>query len=325
MLEDFRVSVIVCTHNRAQQLSKIIELLRNQNYSKDNYEIVVVDNGSTDDTKSIVESLMRQPGVRIRYVLESRRGVTYARSRGSEEALYPYLAYIDDDCTVGPEWLRSLMNGYNLDDAVFSVFGQIINDWGKQIKPRWIMPATEAWLGNNSFLGDSSRILANRHGTREGNLSIKKETLQTFGGFLGMEQFGSRNMASGELVYCLFQAKKNGAKIAYVPTAIVHHQMVPRSRSWMIQRAYWQGITDGLFDFLLYKRKCWDSLLHTYFDVAAMIVLFGYAAFFMILFDQPKWMFHLLRAVRRFSLILCELHMKGNWPRIYDWLRQHTS
>src|SRR4030067_939553 len=94
----------------------------------------------------------------------------------------------------------------------------------------------------------------------------------------------SRNMASGELVYCLFQAKKNGAKIAYVPTAIVHHQMAPRSRSWMIQRAYWQGITDGLFDFLLYKRKCWDSLLRTYFDVAAMIVLFGYAAFFMILF-----------------------------------------
>ena len=140
-----------------------------------------------------------------------------------------------------------------------------------------------------------------------------------------MEQFGSRNMASGELKYCLFQAKKRGYKIAYVPTAIVHHHIAPRSRSWIVQRAYWQGVTDGLFDFLLTKRKFWDSLLRVYFDMAAMIVLFGNAAFFMILFAHPKWMFHLLRAVRRFSLILCRLHLIGNWPRIHDWRRQHPS
>jgi hypothetical protein len=174
-------------------------------------------------------------------------------------------------------------------------------------------------------LGNSPRILEDSHGTREGNLSIKKEKLQSFGGFLGMEQFGSRNMASGELKYCLVHAKKNGAKIAYVPSAIVHHQIVPRSRSWMIKRAYWQGITDGLFDFLLFKRKFSETLLRTYFDVGALIVLLGQSLFLMILFNQPKSLFHLLRAVRRFSLIVCELHLTGNWTQLYDWMRKHPS
>jgi glycosyltransferase involved in cell wall biosynthesis len=59
MPEDFCVSVIVCTYNRAKQLSKIIGLLRNQHYLKDKYEIIVVDNGSTDDTKSMVDGLKK--------------------------------------------------------------------------------------------------------------------------------------------------------------------------------------------------------------------------------------------------------------------------
>jgi len=325
MSEDYPVSVIVCTLNRAELLSRIIDLLRAQNYSKDKYEIIVVDNGSTDNTRSVVESFMGPSSPMLRYVFESRLGVTFARNRGFEVAINPYLAYIDDDCTVGLDWLRSLMSGYDLNEDIFAVFGQIINDWGDQIKPRWMMTATEKWLGNNNFLGSSPRILDSSHGTREGNLSIKKEALRSFGGFFGMEQFGSRNMASGELKYCLFQAKKRGAKIAYVPGAIAIHHVVVKSRSWMLQRAYWQGITDGLFDYLLTKREFWSLLFRAYFDSVAMIVLFGHSLFFMFLFDQPKCMFHLLRAVRRLGLILSELHLKGNWPRVNSWLREHAS
>jgi len=323
--EEPRVSVIVCTYNRAEILPRIIGLLRHLDYPKDKYEIIIVDNGSTDHTESIVESLIGQPGARVRYIFESQRGITFARNRGLEVALNPYLVYIDDDCTVGSEWLLTLMSGYNLDKDVFSVFGQVINDWGDQIKPRWMMAATEKWLGSNSFLGHSPKILENSHGTREGNFSIKKEALRSFGGFLGMELFGSGNMASGELKYCLLQAKKKGAKIAYVPGALAIHQVVARSRSWMLQRAYWQGITDGIFEYIIHKRNRPRTLIRACYDFAAMIVLFGYALLFMILFNQPKSMFHLMRAVRRLSLILSELHLKGNWPRVYAWLRENSS
>jgi len=323
MSEDRLVSIIVCTYNRAELLPRIIGLLLDQDYPKDKYEIIIVDNGSTDNTKSIVESLIRQSGARVRYIFESRRGVTFARNRGSEEALNPNLAYIDVDCTVGTAWLSSLMSGYKLDEGVFSVFGQIINNWEEKSKPRWMSVAIETWLGNNSFLGNSPRLLENSRGTREGNLSIKKEVLDSFGGFLGMEQFGSRDIAATEIKYCLWRAKRMGAKIAYVPAAVAHHHVVPRSRSWMIQRAYWQGITDGITEYIIYRPNWWRIWTRSCFDFAAMIVLFGYVAYYIILFDQPKWMFHLLRAIRRLGLILSSLHFKGNWSQVRSWLNEH--
>lgn len=56
MPQDYPVSVIVCTYNRAEQLSRIIGLLRNQNYAKDKYEIIIIDNGSTDNTKIDIDA-----------------------------------------------------------------------------------------------------------------------------------------------------------------------------------------------------------------------------------------------------------------------------
>jgi glycosyltransferase involved in cell wall biosynthesis len=325
MSEDRPVSIIVCAYNRAGLLPRIIGLLRDQDYPKDKYEIIIVDNGSTDNTKSIAESFIGQSEASVRYIFESRRGVTFARNRGSEVARNPYLAYIDDDCTVGPGWLQALMSGYNLDESIFAVFGQIINDWGEQIKPRWMMPATETWLGTNSFLGNSPKILENSFGTREANLSIKKEGLTTLGGFLGMEQFGSRDMAATELKYFLWKAKRMGKKIAYVPAATAHHLIVPRSRSWMIQRAYWQGISDGILEYIIFRRKWWTAVARACLDSAALIVLLGHVICYIILSDQPNWMFHLMRAVRRLGLILSELHLRGYWYRVDAWLRENTS
>jgi len=99
------ITVIVCTHNRAGLLPGILSKLRAQDYFAGAFEIIVVDNGSRDNTAEVVEKLASKPGVPIHYVLESRPGITLARNRGAEIARYPYLAYIDDDCSVEPDWL----------------------------------------------------------------------------------------------------------------------------------------------------------------------------------------------------------------------------
>jgi GT2 family glycosyltransferase len=241
-----------------------------------------------------------------------------------ETSRYPYLAYLDDDCSVKPDWLASLMKGYRLREDVFAVFGQITNDWGKQVKPTWVIPATETWLGNNSFLGDQPRILESGFGIREGNLSIQKTWLQKFGGFLGMEQFGSLNMAAAELKYCLWQANRSGVKIAYMPAAVAYHHVVARSRLWMVKRAYWQGISDGIFDYLIFKRHFLSSVIHACYDLAVMAGLFLLSLGFLIILDRPKWLYHLLRTVRRAGLILSELRIRGNWAYIYEWTRNHS-
>jgi glycosyltransferase involved in cell wall biosynthesis len=109
-----QVSVIVCTHNRAHQLSTVIRQLCAQDYPSGAFEIIVVDNGSSDNTRNVVEALIASSKPPLRYILEDRSGVTFARNRGAEEALYPYLAYLDDDCWVEVNWLSGLVLGLSL-------------------------------------------------------------------------------------------------------------------------------------------------------------------------------------------------------------------
>jgi GT2 family glycosyltransferase len=217
------------------------------------------------------------------------------------------------------------MSGYDLHKDVFAAFGQIVNDWGVQIKPRWIMPATETWLGDNSFLGNSPKILENDFGIRESNLSINKEMLQSLGGFLGMELFGSHSRAATELRYCLWRAKKMDIRIAYIPAAIAHHHIAVKSRTQMIQRAYWQGVSDGILEYIMYRGPWWNTGARAGLNMAAMIVLFGFALFYFVLFDQPKWIFYGMRATRRLGLILSELHLKGSFSRMRAWLAEQSS
>ncbi|HUV67645.1 MAG TPA: glycosyltransferase family A protein [Sedimentisphaerales bacterium] len=109
-------SVIVCTHNRADRLREVVHQLRAQDYPADAFEIIVIDNLSTDHTPQVVERLVAERGVPVRYVAESRPGITFARSREAKVARYPYLAYLDDDCSVEPDWPSQPVQGFDLHD-----------------------------------------------------------------------------------------------------------------------------------------------------------------------------------------------------------------
>ena len=132
-----QVSVIICTYNRAALLPRLIGQLREQNYPADAFEIIIVDNNSTDNTQLVVKSLIAGPGVSVHYVAETRPGITFARNRGAEEARYPYLAYIDDDNSVGQDWLSQLVQGFDLHDDVVVVAGRVAMDYDDQQIPAW--------------------------------------------------------------------------------------------------------------------------------------------------------------------------------------------
>ena len=83
------------------------------------FEIIVVDNGSTDDTRSVVEELNKGEEKPVKYTFESRIGISFARNRGAEAARYPILAYLDDDCRVESDWLVNLVSGFDLDKGSF--------------------------------------------------------------------------------------------------------------------------------------------------------------------------------------------------------------
>jgi glycosyltransferase involved in cell wall biosynthesis len=317
------VSVIVCTHNRAHMLPQVVSLLRAQDYPEDAMEIIVVDNRSNDHTPQVVKRLEAEPGMSVRYVYEPRHGITFARNRGAKEARHPYLAYIDDDCSIRPDWLRSLMSGFDLDDRVVAVGGLVSLRW-EQDRPPWLGRELDAWLADTSFLGDHPRLLSDNERLVESNTVFERGAWQSAGGFIGMEQFGSQNMAAGEVIFLLRQLRGQGGKIAYVPAAVMYHHVNAPTRQRMLQRAYWQGISDAILIYLFYRRSWTSNVFHTGLDFGALLVLLGWTAASYVSGDRAKGMFHLIRAVRRAGFLLSELRIVGNWHYVSTWSPEHN-
>jgi glucosyl-dolichyl phosphate glucuronosyltransferase len=318
-----QISVIVCSHNRADLLPGIIAQLRAQDYAADAFEIVVVDNCSTDHTADVVERLLAEPGVCLRYVVESRPGITFARNRGAEIARYPYLAFLDDDCSVGPCWLSQLVSGFDLDARVAAVAGRVVLDWDKHEKPYWLGIESERWLAAYSFPGSQPRLLDNPVYVIEGNMALARNAWKAAGGFLGMDQFGSQHMAAEEIVYLLKQIERIGGKVAYVPGGVVFHHVGRRTLQWFLKRAYWHGVSDGILNYLIFRRSVLSAAHHTFLEIAAMIIFFCFSVYYFIRLDIATAIYHQLRAIARLGKILCEMRIVGDWPRVRSWAASH--
>src|SRR5687768_12492925 len=106
------ISVVVCTYNRAALLPQALRSLFAQKIENLDYEIVVVDNNSSDDTPAAVESLKSESPVPLRYVRESRQGNAYARNAGVEQAAGSIIAYLDDDCIADENWVAIIKSAF---------------------------------------------------------------------------------------------------------------------------------------------------------------------------------------------------------------------
>ncbi len=317
-------SVIVCTYNRARLLPRVIGQLRAQEYPAMAFEIIVVDNGSTDETAHVVERFVSEPGIPVRYVFESRAGITFARNRGAEEAHYPFLAYLDDDCSVSSDWLAHLISGFALDKSVVIVAGQIVVNFDQQKRPAWLSPKSERWLGAYTHPGSETRLLAEFPVyICEANMALTRAAWEAAGGFLGMDQFGNPHVAAQEIRIILKKLKKLGGKAAFVPEAVVNHHSGLPTRLWLLKRAYWHGVSDGILDYFL-NRFSWSSVaVHVAIDMAALLVFFCLSLCFFMLFDQATALYHLLRATARLGRLLSELRLVGDWSAVRSWEAAH--
>ena len=138
MSDALDISVVVPTFDRGPQLEPLLTSLLDQDAGALAYEIVVVDNNSTDDTRSIVARVAsRDPRGRLRYVFEPRQGVSYARNTGVAQTTAPIVAFLDDDGVPGRDWVREMKRAFDEHPEVDCI--------GGRIKPRWVHPRP-SWL-----------------------------------------------------------------------------------------------------------------------------------------------------------------------------------
>src|SRR5215471_339532 len=123
-------SVIIATYNRARLLRQTLDSLRAQVLAAHlDWEIVVVDNNSNDETRRVVESFARQDGVQIRYLFERRQGKSFALNTALPISRGEILAFTDDDITPRQDWLQTTLGAIRSGE-LDGIGGKVLPRWG---------------------------------------------------------------------------------------------------------------------------------------------------------------------------------------------------
>src|SRR4030095_110264 len=130
------ISVVITTRNRAELLPSALERVLNQKTASIDYEVVVVDNNSVDNTWDLIGTFQpHHPN--LRRVREERTGISYGRNAGLAAASAPVIAFTDDDIRVPDTWLESIRCAFDEHPEVDYVGGKVIPEW-KTEPPKWL-------------------------------------------------------------------------------------------------------------------------------------------------------------------------------------------
>jgi len=242
-------SVIVCTYNRSDLLEGSLRSLAAQDIQKDQYEIIVVDNNSSDDTREVVEAFASTSPVRVRYFFEGRQGLSFARNCGIEAAQGDIVVFTDDDIEAEPRWLREVIVVFNSSE-VACAGGPIRPLWPIE-KPQWLTRDWEGFLTISEFEDAKETGFFHYPSYPWGaNIAFRKTVFASVGVFpTDLGRIGKSLLSNEELNLCK-RIEDAGFKIAFAPGAVIHHKIAPEriSKSWMMHRAYWQGRSDAILD-----------------------------------------------------------------------------
>lgn len=251
------ISVVLATYNRAASLQVTLESFAAQEFpSTLSWELLVVDNNSSDDTAGTIRRFTQRLGPRVRYIFEGQQGRSAALNAGIAQAAGDVIAFTDDDVILDRNWLSQMHRAFD-DPSVSAVGGRILPLW-RGPQPKWLeMDGQQAVV--NFDLGDQSKEI--QIAPMGANSAFRKEMFPKYGLFrldLGVRgskhtitcddtEFGGRLMAGRE-------------KIVYCPTAVIHHPVDPArtTKKYFLTWYFYNGVsltrtgglpTEGVFYF----------------------------------------------------------------------------
>lgn len=218
-----KLSLIIATYNRAQQVLKTLSSVVQQDADTSLWECIVVNNNSTDDTiERVTEFTLANPTFDIRLVTETKQGLSNARNYGMAAATTPLFAIIDDDELIVPEFISSYINFFDSHPEVSVAGGEIVAVYRSE-RPRWMSKYTEQPIANPMNLGDKARPFPRNMIPGGGNMAIRRSAIEQHGTFDPELGRNGKKLIGGEENNLFQRLRQGGEQIWWVPGATMHH------------------------------------------------------------------------------------------------------
>lgn len=244
--EALAATVAICSANRCARLAETLAaLLPSVDFRV--AEVVVVDNGSTDGTPSLLAEVVAAHPRGVRAVREERAGLSAARNRAVREARGDLLLFLDDDALPVAGWMEAYVAA--LGEGRIAAAGGPVEPIFDGALPEWL---DDRFLPYLSVWDRGPRVAPLRYNElpRGANMAFRRSTFARHGEFL--EQLGRRGdslRSCEEIEYCL-RLERAGDTVLYLPAARVRHHVATQrlSAAWMGARFAAQGFSEAILD-----------------------------------------------------------------------------
>ena len=232
------ITVVVATLNRAALLAEMLQSLAQQQTRQEfTYEVVVVDNGSTDETGAQLRRLAASYPVRLTALVERQLGKPAALNTGIATSEGRIVVVTDDDVVADPTWLLALWHCFRETEAG-AVGGRVMPLWVDG-RPEWLTDHLMGHLGTLGCLNfGSSRIVLSegpdKYWVVGSNIAVRREVVERLGGF-------DVRRLRGEDIELFNRYRREGVKVVYEPEAVVHHRVGKERLTPVYFRAWYEA------------------------------------------------------------------------------------
>lgn len=222
-----RISLVIATYNRSKQLLEALDSVVGQDLPAGEWECVVVDNNSADDTAAAFGAFAaRWPALNLRMVRETEQGLSPARNRGIREARGPLVAIIDDDERINAGFLRAYAEFFESRPCAVAAGGRIIAEYPGG-RPRWMSRYVERPVANPMDFGDRVRPFPPHRIPGGGNMALRRAALDRYGAFDPRLGRCGEVLTGGEESDLFARLRRGGETLWYVPGAVMWHIIPP--------------------------------------------------------------------------------------------------
>ena len=217
------LSIVICSYNRASYISGALDSLYHQSAGLDNFEAIIVDNNSTDNTAEVFKQWRSShANGSFTYLTESKQGASFARNTGAEGAKGQWLCFMDDDAIANSNYVENIIKHIETKPDAVGFGGRIIPKYIPSA-PEWMSYYVSSLVGNFDY-APTACAFENGKYPLESNMIVKKDIYDSIGGFNTQLPGGVGTLRIGgegkELFYKLLAL---GHTIYYDPAICVHH------------------------------------------------------------------------------------------------------